>query len=152
MINLKLNEQEGIVSVIALGAILLLAVSLPVATRLVQKSQENRSSAASNITQDSKCKNAGGVCKSTSANCNGSWKSGYCPSSGSNVKCCVPKSGSNAITQDSKCKNAGGVCQKTSTDCSGSWKSGYCPSNAANVKCCVPKSFVDSVDGENVEQ
>ena len=152
MRNLKLSERKGVAQIFLLIGVLLVAIALPIATRLVQQNQENRSSAASStIIQDSKCKNAGGTCQKTSSNCSGSYKSGYCPSSGSDIKCCVkgssgggtiPQDSKCKIIQDSKCKNAGGTCQKTSTSCSGTkeYKSGYCPSSGSNVKCCAPKN------------
>jgi len=47
MKNLKLTEQRGIAQIFIMVAMLILAVALPVATKLVQQSQENRSKAAS---------------------------------------------------------------------------------------------------------
>jgi hypothetical protein len=159
MRNLKLAVRSGFSSIFVLIGMLLVAVALPVATRLVQQNQENRSSAASStIIQDSKCKNAGGTCQKTSSNCSGSYKSSYCPSSDSSVKCCVKSSSSSSsgsssstIIQDSKCKNAGGTCQKTSSNCSGSYKSSYCPSSDSSVKCCV-KSSSSSSSGSTITQ
>ncbi|KAJ3034458.1 hypothetical protein HDV00_005009 [Rhizophlyctis rosea] len=91
-------------------------------------------SLVSAATQDSKCKNVGGFCQATSNKCSGSYLTGYCPSSGSSIKCCKPK-------QDTKCHNTGGSCKYTNTSCSGgSFLSNYCPSSGANVKCCKPTS------------
>jgi len=148
MRNLKLSERKGIAQIFLLIGMLLVAIALPIATKLVQQNQENRSSAASStIIQDSKCKNAGGTCQKTSSSCSGSYKSGYCPSSDSSIKCCVKSSSggstpaSGSIVQDDACKNAGGTCQKTSTSCSGTkeYKSGLCPSSGSDIKCCAPK-------------
>lgn len=48
----------------------------------------------SSIKQDSKCTNASGICKKVSEGCSGGrFLTNYCPSSGSNVKCCVVNNG-----------------------------------------------------------
>jgi len=46
--KLKLTERLGFANLIVLVGILLVAISLPIATKLVQQNQENRSSAAEN--------------------------------------------------------------------------------------------------------
>ncbi|MEI8068040.1 MAG: hypothetical protein WCG91_03820 [Candidatus Shapirobacteria bacterium] len=44
------------------------------------------------IKQDTACKNKKGICKKTSSACSGgSFVSNLCPSSGNDIKCCVPK-------------------------------------------------------------
>ena len=193
MKHLNLAEQKGLVNIIALSIIALVAISLPLTTKLVQKNQENRSHAASNdsactsiggkcldrntkvctgnkqwykgkcpgasniqccapkettttattsIKQDSKCTSAGGTCKKVSDGCSGgSFLAGYCPSSESNVKCCVLTITSGSIPQDSKCSNIGGTCQDGKLICSNGkeYKTGYCPSSGSDIKCCAPK-------------
>ncbi|KAJ3289590.1 hypothetical protein HK104_007355 [Borealophlyctis nickersoniae] len=85
------------------------------------------------VTQDAKCLNAFGSCQDVGTACSGSYKTGFCPSSGNSIKCCVVK-------QDAKCATAKGKCQSTSKSCSGSFKTGLCPSSGASIKCCAPKS------------
>ncbi|NCC88449.1 MAG: hypothetical protein EOM05_11415, partial [Clostridia bacterium] len=49
MVNFNLKNRNGVVSLFLLFGMALVAVSLPIATKLVQQNQENRSSAASSL-------------------------------------------------------------------------------------------------------
>ncbi|NCC88447.1 MAG: hypothetical protein EOM05_11405 [Clostridia bacterium] len=90
------------------------------------------------IVQDSECVALQGVCQKRTETCkNGTYYSGYCPSSGSDVRCCVQTL---VVVQDTACTEAGGKCQKTSVSCGGTFLTGYCPSSGSDVKCCVPKA------------
>ncbi len=97
MKNLRLTEQKGIAQIFLLVGMLLVAISMPLATKLVQQNQENRSNAAVQTCTSSrngyyscdgktlrKCSNSGGwgnyhvaTCK-TEASCYASGKTGYC--------------------------------------------------------------------------
>jgi len=50
MKKLKLAEKSGFASIVILASMLVVAVSLPIATKLVQQNQENRSNAATKCT------------------------------------------------------------------------------------------------------
>jgi len=74
----KFNRKNGFSQVLILVIISFLAIALPITTKLVQKSQENRSSAAAgcssytsankcNLTSDGKCTWSGGKCVSKSS-------------------------------------------------------------------------------------
>ncbi|MCW1948952.1 MAG: Ig-like domain-containing protein [Candidatus Shapirobacteria bacterium] len=135
----KFSKVSGFARLVVLVVMLVVAVSMPIAVRLVQQNQENRSSAASgtnsNIKQDKKCKDVGGVCQKKSGSCNGTYLNNYCPSSGTSVKCCVP------AKDTAKCLDVGGRCQFTSktATCSGNVVKSLCSSktNGGSVVCCV---------------
>nr|MCW1949277.1 hypothetical protein [Candidatus Shapirobacteria bacterium] len=134
MKNLRLSEQKGIAQIFLLAGMLMVVVALPLATKLVQQNQENRSNAA--VKDDSGCTSKGGTCKYTTASCNGSFKSGLCTGP-SNRKCCVP-GGSGSVKNDDGCTDIGGTC-KTGSCTNGNFKPGLCTGSSSR-KCCVPSS------------
>ncbi|KAI8802900.1 hypothetical protein BJ742DRAFT_831235 [Cladochytrium replicatum] len=95
------------------------------------------------IVQDPPCKAIGGTCQKTTSSCKYNHASGYCKSSGSDVKCCAPS--------EATCTNVFGTCEKgnfcpnfpdgTSPNlCSslgGKFKSDLCKSSGSSIKCCV---------------
>lgn len=134
----KISRVDGFARLVVLVVTLIIAVSLPIAVKLSQQNQENRSNAAtsnSGVKQDKKCRDVGGVCQSKSGSCNGTYLNNYCPNSGNNIKCCVP------AKDTAKCLDVGGRCQFTSktATCSGNIVKSLCSSktNGGSVVCCV---------------
>lgn len=135
----RVSKIRGFAGMVVLVVMLIVAVSLPIAVKLVQQNQENRSSAASeSIKQDKKCKDVGGVCQKKSGACSGTYLNNYCPSTGSSVKCCVP------AKDTTKCLDVGGRCQFTSktVSCTGTTVKSLCSSktNGSSVVCCVAEN------------
>jgi len=93
-----MNKQKGISSIVVMVAMLVMAVALPVTTKLVQQSQENRSSAA--VTDTCSTVHPGGVCSDISNCPTSSFKiyknDGTCKSNpSSSYQCCVYDGGCN---------------------------------------------------------
>lgn len=127
MKKLKLAEVKGFASLIVLGGMLLVAVALPIATKLVQQNQENRSSAASSC---------------TSANVGKKYCSGSsileCKCTNTSYGTCVSWGWKTAVSCGTKgCASGSTSCYECSNDshCSGSKK-------------CVNHKCVSKVDGK----
>lgn len=127
MKKLRLAEVKGFASLIVLGGMLLVAVALPIATKLVQQNQENRSSAASSC---------------TSANVGKKYCSGSsileCKCTNTSYGTCVSWGWKTAVSCGTKgCASGSTSCYECSNDshCSGSKK-------------CVNHKCVSKVDGK----
>ncbi|KAI8812055.1 hypothetical protein BJ742DRAFT_77862 [Cladochytrium replicatum] len=82
------------------------------------------------IVQDPPCKAIGGTCQKTTSSCKYNYASGYCKSSGSDVKCCAPS--------EATCTNVFGTCEKVGKGCSiGGFLDDFCPNFPDGVKCCA---------------
>jgi len=90
MKKLKLAERLGFAQIFVLIGMLLVAISLPIATKLVQQNQENRSNAAT------KCSGGNGTVK-----CTGSGQMWYCTNG---------KWGTASVCGSKKCNSSGTAC------------------------------------------
>lgn len=139
-----MDSTKGWIGFICLAII---AISLPIASNLVQKNQDNRSQARSS----SKCASLKGKCRIVSSRlkegskCEINGWAGYikynlCPGNSAN-RCCLP-------FKDKGCERLGGKCQyvpkgaKTGDLCNVNEKKGTILSNKCGgdltVKCCIP--------------
>lgn len=118
-----MNKQKGIASVVVMVAMLVMAVALPITTKLVQQSQENRSKAANYYTVY-----VNGVCKSSSSTyaslsaCNASPPKDNCYDSLALCKATTDPSGF-----------CSGSCSSVGKTHTGECGSGYTESNCSNI-------------------
>jgi len=131
MKRLFLRKQDGVSQLVIMVIMVVLAVSLPIATKLVQKNQENRSQAAlapPTGTYGSKCT------KDSQCNQKDCWKD-VCTKQGSDEACKSIGGSCNASMNTktgSKCTTAGGL--------AGEVIANLCLSKASinDYRCCIP--------------
>ena len=72
-----MNKQKGIASMVVMVAMLVMAVALPIATKLVQQNQENRSKATSNVSYSGTCQTScvNNACSGSSLQLGGNYSS-----------------------------------------------------------------------------
>jgi len=137
--------QKGVSQLVIVVVMLVLAISLPIATKLVQQKQENRSQAASEklgygntCSKDSQCDS--GDCTTGS-----NWLTHVCSASGSSNPACTYFGGKCETSAYIKGKNNQG------STCTTSGKNGVvflslCNS-PSNSRCCVPKCVAGCSNG-----